>query len=81
MARANLYGLSVTSNPEPGDIVVYTHGQGHIGLFDKWINRVRGEFQTVEGNTSFGSDSNGGQVMVRQRKVGDYMQPHFVRFS
>jgi hypothetical protein len=81
MARSNAYGLSITYNPEPGDIVVYTHGQGHIGIFDKWIDRSRGHFQTVEGNTSVGNDSNGGIVMPRQRYVGDYMNPHFVRFS
>jgi hypothetical protein len=81
MARAGQYGLHTTSNPEPGDIVVYTHGTGHIGIFDKWINRSSGVFQTVEGNTSAGNDANGGAVQIRQRTVGDYMQPHFVRFS
>lgn len=80
-AYGHNYGLLPTNNPEPGDIVVYTHGQGHIGIFDKWINRSAGYFQTVEGNTSHGSDSNGGAVMVRQRRVGDYMHPHFVRFT
>lgn len=79
MARANLYGLSVTTHPEPGDLVVYTHGEGHIGIFDKWLDTL-GSFQTVEGNTSAESDANGGEVEIRQRHVGDYMQPHFIRY-
>ena len=70
-ARAGHPYLSITSNPEPGDIVVYHHGQGHIGIFYRWTNRAAGRFQTVEGNTSAGgSQDNGGAVLVRDRYTG-----------
>lgn len=70
-ARSHEHGLSVTSNPEPGDIVVYHHGDGHTGLFKRWKNRSAGEFEAVEGNTSAaGSQDNGGAVLVKARDTG-----------
>lgn len=57
----------------PGDLVMYDWGQDgtpdHIGLFRRWMTVSRTEFEAVEGNTSFGSDSNGGSVMIRLRHV------------
>jgi len=38
----------------------------HTGLFVRWINEK--EFETIEGNTAVGNDSNGGNVMKRVRK-------------
>jgi hypothetical protein len=62
--------LRITSDPHPGDIVVYHHGQGHVEIFSRWINRKRGDFETVGGNTSAGgSQDNGGAVLVRQRNL------------
>ncbi|OXB01758.1 hypothetical protein B0A75_04770 [Flavobacterium oncorhynchi] len=59
-----------TSKPVEGDIVFFDwNADGrydHTGLFVKWVNDK--EFQTIEGNTSFGNDSNGGNVMKRVRK-------------
>ena len=54
--------------PQPGDIVSST-GQGdgvadHVGFFEKGS---RSEFTAIEGNTAVGNDSNGGQVMRRER--------------
>jgi CHAP domain len=70
-ARAGHPYLSITSDPEPGDIVVYHHGQGHIGIFYRWTNRAKGEFQAVEGNTSNGgSQDNGGAVLIQNRDTG-----------
>ena len=46
----------------------------HVGLFVK--DNGNGMFQTIEGNTSFGNDSNGGEVMSRERK---YKHAIFVR--
>ncbi len=66
-ARAGQYGLRITTNPEPGDAVVYHFHDGHIGRFVKWLDREHGSFETVEGNTSATSDDNGGAVKVRQR--------------
>ncbi len=68
-ARAGLYGLRITSNPEPGDACVYHHNQGHLGRFVKWTDRANGLFQAVEGNTSAASDDNGGAVQIRDRNL------------
>lgn len=56
---------------QPGDIVIFNwDGKGdpeHIGIVESWVGGTKGEFITIEGNTSFGDDSNGGQVMRRNR--------------
>jgi peptidoglycan hydrolase-like protein with peptidoglycan-binding domain len=65
-------GLTLTRDPQPGDIVCFDWDGGvadHVGLFRRWLNRAQGTFESVEGNTSVGNDSNGGEVMVRQRKT------------
>ena len=36
-----------------------------MGLFSAWVNQAAGTFEAVEGNTSFGNNSNGGEVMLR----------------
>ena len=68
-ARANRYGLSTTDDPIPGDLVVYDWAYDtvydHIGIFEKDLGG--GNFQAIEGNTSTSNNSNGGQVMRRQR--------------
>lgn len=60
----------ITKDPVEGDIVFFDwNADGrydHTGLFVKWINDK--EFQTIEGNTAVGNDSNGGNVMKRVRK-------------
>lgn len=68
-ARAGQYGLRVTTDPEPGDVVVYHYHDGHTGIFEKWINRTTGLFSTIEGNTSASSDDNGGAVKRRERSL------------
>ena len=68
-ARANRYGLSTTDDPIPGDLVVYDWAYDtvydHIGIFEKDLGG--GNFNAIEGNTSNSNNSNGGQVMRRQR--------------
>lgn len=53
--------------PLPGDIVFFDwNGDGkfdHTGIFVKDLGN--GLFEAIEGNTAFGNDSNGGQVMRR----------------
>lgn len=61
-----------TKNPVPGDIVFFDWNldkrYDHTGIFSKWI--VIGKtFETIEGNTAIGNDSNGGKVMRRNRTV------------
>lgn len=68
----------IVTIPEPGDVVFFDwDGNGkldHTGIFVK--DSGGGMFQSIEGNTAFGNDSNGGEVMVRERK---YKLAIFVR--
>lgn len=62
----------LTTDPKPGDITLYDWDADlkpdHTGLFVAWVKK--GEtFNSWEGNTSAGNDSNGGQVQFRIRKV------------
>jgi hypothetical protein len=74
--------LSLTSDPRPGDVVCFDwEGNGvadHVGLFEKWTTKGR-TFQTVEGNTSVGNNSNGGQVMRRRRSPDQLAEYHGIR--
>lgn len=69
-ARLGRNGLSLTSNPSPGDLVCFDWGRDgeydHIG-FVLTKPDGRGTFDTVEGNTSTIDNSNGGTVMQRTR--------------
>jgi len=77
-AREHDNGLVAVSaaQVEPGDVVLYDWDGGvsdHVGLFEEWI--VAGStFHAVEGNTSFGNDSNGGVFMRRERSVSQVEQ-------
>lgn len=61
--------LTRVYEPLPGDLACYDwNGDGeadHIGIFEKWLGP--GTFQAVEGNTAIGNDSDGGEVMRRER--------------
>lgn len=61
-----------TQSPQPGDIVLYDWGGDgvcdHTGIFVKWLDAAHTAFQAWEGNTSLGNNSDGGQVMLRERK-------------
>lgn len=69
-ARAARYGLSTTDDPIPGDLACFDwqlDGEhDHIGLFERWTSG-RSTFAAIEGNTSPADNSNGGQVMRRDR--------------
>jgi hypothetical protein len=67
-AWAERIGAWRTDHAEPGDLVVYNIGEGHIGI--AWPNPVTSAYRAIEGNTSAdnnGSQSNGGGVFVRER--------------
>jgi hypothetical protein len=57
--------------PKVGDIVFFDWQQDgvsdHVGIVEKVLSNER--FISIEGNTSYRNDSNGGQVMRRQRHV------------
>lgn len=73
-ARNNRNGLKMVSAAEvkPGDIVLFDwQGDGvsdHVGLFEGW-KKKGSTFTAIEGNTSLSDNSNGGQVMRRDRKI------------
>ena len=75
--HVSIWGKIVTV-PQPGDVVFFDwNGDGkfdHTGLFVK--DNGKGLFQTIEGNTGFGNDSNGGCVMSRER---NYKNAIFIR--
>ncbi len=62
-----------TFSPKPGDLIIFDWNadkkEDHIALFLCWI--VEGKtFESIEGNTAKGNDSNGGQVQWRKdRKI------------
>jgi len=63
------WGKLVTK-PGEGDVCFFDwQGDGHFdhtGLFVRDLGN--GSFESIEGNTSGTNDSNGGEVMIRQRK-------------
>lgn len=65
--------------PQAGDIVMYDwNGDGkfdHTGIFVKDLGK--GYFEAIEGNTAFGNDSNGGEVMRRADRK--YKNTVFIR--
>lgn len=56
-----------------GNIVLFDWGRDgvpdHIGIVEKVISR--NQYITIEGNTSAGNNSNGGQVQRRTRSIAD----------
>jgi hypothetical protein len=57
-------------DPQPGDIAIYNWNGGdpdHIGIVEAYTGG--GNFAAIEGNTSIGNDSNGGEVMRRERNI------------
>src|SRR6266576_2431070 len=68
-ARAGRNGLAVTYKPQLGDLVTFDWEHNgvadHVGFFDHWTSV--NTFKSVEGNTGIGNDSNGGEVMARDR--------------
>jgi hypothetical protein len=81
-ARAGRYGLQTTDDPQPGDLVCFDWGWDgefdHVGVFEEWLGA--GWFATIEGNTSNADNSNGGQVMRRERSTSGQATV-FVRVS
>ena len=71
-ARAHQAGLYIVTsgNARAGDLVCFDWQPDgvadHIGILTTPVNGS-GAFTSIEGNTAVGNDSNGGQVMVRQR--------------
>jgi peptidoglycan hydrolase-like protein with peptidoglycan-binding domain len=62
----------IVKDPQAGDIILYDWtGNGtcdHTGIFVQWLDANKTTLQAWEGNTAQGNDSDGGQVMLRERK-------------
>src|SRR6185312_457110 len=60
----------LTTDPQPGDIVLYDWNidghADHTGIFERWENDTKQHFFAIEGNTSLGNNSDGGEVMERR---------------
>lgn len=69
-AESHTHGLSLTSAPTPGDLVIYNKNE-HVEEFEEWIDQSAGTFWAVGGNTSSsdGSYNNGGEVARNQRSI------------
>lgn len=70
---------AVTKDPKPGDIAFFDwqlDGRfDHAGIFLQ-DNQDKLTFMSIEGNTAIGNDSNGGEVMIRQRKYKNAVFVH-----
>lgn len=68
----------ITNIPQPGDLVFFDwNGDGrydHVGIYFKHLDQD--SFRTIEGNTSFTNQSNGGEVMIRDRKYKNALFVH-----
>ena len=56
----------------PGDLAIYNWNGGppdHIGIVERAGSG--GAFTAIEGNTSVGNESDGGEVMRRNRTLAD----------
>ena len=80
-AQNNRYGLNITSSPIPGDLVCYDWDGSeydHVGLFESGNSST---WKAVEGNTSTSNNSNGGEVMRRDRSRSQMTRVCFVRVA
>lgn len=68
----------ITKTPVEGDIVFFDWNldkrYDHVGIFVKKLSNE--SFETIEGNTSTTNQSNGGQVMRRERKYTNALFVH-----
>jgi hypothetical protein len=58
------------TQPQAGDIAIFNWNGGkpdHIGIVEADLGG--GRFRSIEGNTAIGNDSNGGEVMRRERHL------------
>lgn len=70
----------ITDKPETGDIVFFDWNKDgrydHTGIFIEWMDERKERFKTIEGNTSFTNNSNGGAVMYRERTIRNAIFVH-----
>ncbi len=68
----------ITTKPVEGDIVFFDFNNDgrydHTGIFKQWL--TKDTFESIEGNTALGNDSNGGKVMFRTRNIKNAIFAH-----
>lgn len=71
----------ITRSPVPGDIVFFDWNNDgrydHAGIFESDIDSTH--FYCIEGNTSLSNQSNGGQVMRRNRTYTSAIFVHLIK--
>lgn len=74
MRAAQAAGCWVTAEYQPGDVVIYDWGPDgipdHCGIVEDVSG---GTITAIEGNTAVGNDSDGGEVMRRERKTSQIL--------
>jgi len=66
--RATRRWLPASVDPLPGDLAIFDWDGGvpdHVGIVERLLGP--GRVATVEGNTALGNDSDGGEVLRRER--------------
>jgi hypothetical protein len=67
----------MTISPIAGDLVFYDwQGDGHYDHTGLFSEDFGDHFEAVEGNTSLGNQSNGGEVMLRERHYTNVLFAH-----
>ena len=67
-----LFGIRKVSDPLPGDLAVYNWQ--HVGVFEKWTSKSKGNFDAIEANTGTGgktSDTTRDGIHRRHRNRAD----------
>ena len=74
MRAAQAAGCWVTKSYRPGDVVIYDWGSDGIPDHCGIVESVSGSAVTaIEGNTAVDNDSDGGEVMRRERKTSQIL--------
>ena len=73
----------ITDKPVAGDIGLFDWNgdkrYDHTVIFVRHLSSINGkpaQFESIEGNTSIGNDSNGGEVMLRKRNYSTAIFVH-----
>ena len=65
---------SMSSTPEPGDVIIYKNGTSHTGIVES-VNEANKTFTSIEGNTSgtpTGFERDGGVVAEKKDRPWNY---------
>lgn len=77
-------GMSLTKDPQPGDLVSYTFRgipNAHVAFFSSWVNPATNHFyfNDLAGNTGMSNLANGGEVLSGEQNIS-YVT-HFIHLT